>query len=192
MQRPRPARPGLGKGGRRWRQIGPVVIRLPTWSTVRRRSASRLLSRKREGRPRQISPLSSASFETSAVTVEAPLWQDHRFFQDAESWTDGEAYRLQVRGQFHVRYGMQVEILGLRPRHRSTTPAMVSTFSTWCPTASFPADELKKEAACPDRSLHRASAAQVVGRNDPRRARRPFLADACGSEFPPFVHVRAS
>ena len=43
------------------------------------------------------------------------LWHDHRLFSSAETWTEGSAYRLEVRGKHDLRYGMQIELLGIRP-----------------------------------------------------------------------------
>jgi 3'-5' exoribonuclease len=54
-------------------------------------------------------------FRDKRVQYEAMLWHDHRFFPDADSWTDGMPYRLQVRGKHDLRFGMQIELLGIRP-----------------------------------------------------------------------------
>ena len=47
------------------------------------------------------------------------LWHDHRFFQDAGSWLEGAPYRLEVRGRHDLRYGMQIELLGVRPANEA-------------------------------------------------------------------------
>ena len=49
------------------------------------------------------------------VASEAALWHDNRYLAEADGWIEGLAYRLQVRGSFNLRYGMQIEILGIRP-----------------------------------------------------------------------------
>jgi 3'-5' exoribonuclease len=54
-------------------------------------------------------------FRDKRVTVEAPLWADSRFLKQAESWIDGEAYRLRVKAAVKPRYGLQLEILNIRP-----------------------------------------------------------------------------
>ena len=41
--------------------------------------------------------------------------RDNRFLGRPSRWTEGIAYRLQVRGKYDIRYGMQIEILGIRP-----------------------------------------------------------------------------
>ena len=58
------------------------------------------------------------------------------FFGEADSWTDGAPYRLHVRGQFHIRYGMQLRSSEFGPPPTKTS-ATVSTSLTSCPTASF-------------------------------------------------------
>jgi 3'-5' exoribonuclease len=54
-------------------------------------------------------------FRDKRVTVEAPLWADSRFLKQAETWADGVAYRLHVRAAVKPRYGLQLEILNIRP-----------------------------------------------------------------------------
>lgn len=54
-------------------------------------------------------------FRDRRTTVEAPLWADSRFLKQAEGWPDGNAYRLRVHAEVKPRYGMQIEILDIRP-----------------------------------------------------------------------------
>ena len=54
-------------------------------------------------------------FRDKRVTLEAPLWADSRFLKLAELWAEGSAYRLHVRGAVKPRYGLQLEILDIRP-----------------------------------------------------------------------------
>lgn len=54
-------------------------------------------------------------FRDKRVTLEAPLWADSRFLKMAESWSEGSAYRLCVRAAVKPRYGLQLEILNIRP-----------------------------------------------------------------------------
>jgi 3'-5' exoribonuclease len=46
--------------------------------------------------------------------VETPLWHDHRFFQEAGTWTEGAAYRLHVHARYDLRFGLQLDIIGAR------------------------------------------------------------------------------
>ena len=41
----------------------------------------------------------------------APFWSGNALREEAETWADGLAYRLHVRGDWNVRYGMQLEVL---------------------------------------------------------------------------------
>jgi 3'-5' exoribonuclease len=57
-------------------------------------------------------------FRDRRTTLEAPLWADSRWLKQAQGWADGEAYRLHVKGKVTPKYGLQLEILEIRP----TTP----------------------------------------------------------------------
>ncbi len=54
-------------------------------------------------------------FRDKRVVLEAPLWADHRLLKQAEAWPDGATYRLHVKAAFKARYGLQLEILDIRP-----------------------------------------------------------------------------
>ena len=92
-----------------------------------------------------------------------------RCFQEAESWTEGTPYRLQVRGKFDLRYGMQVEILAIRPATDDDAGDGFDFFDL-VESSQIPPDELLKKLRRPDRALHRPSRAQGAGREHPRRA----------------------
>lgn len=55
------------------------------------------------------------TFRDRNVTLEAPLWPDSRWLKQAESWSEGMAYRLHVRTAVKPKYGLQLEILQIRP-----------------------------------------------------------------------------
>lgn len=54
-------------------------------------------------------------FRDRFKTLEAPLWANSRLLRQAETWVDGAAYRLHVRASQTPRYGLQLEILSIRP-----------------------------------------------------------------------------
>ena len=54
-------------------------------------------------------------FRDKYVTLEAPVWGDSRFLKQAETWGEGLAYRLYVRASVKPRYGLQIEIINIRP-----------------------------------------------------------------------------
>jgi len=73
------------------------------------------LVKKTRGVTKADKPFIKCLFRDKRVAYEAPLWHDNRFFPEADSWVEGLAYRLQVRASFNLRFGMQLEILGIRP-----------------------------------------------------------------------------
>lgn len=93
----------------------PVVIKLSDLVDGQEAVCYAALARKTTGMTKRNEPFVKCYFRDRRVTVEAPLWKDHRYFSESENWEEGTAYRLQVRGKFDVRYGMQVDLLGIRP-----------------------------------------------------------------------------
>jgi 3'-5' exoribonuclease len=54
-------------------------------------------------------------FRDRSLKVEAPLWADSRFLKAAEGWATGVAYRLHARATVKPKYGLQLELLDIRP-----------------------------------------------------------------------------
>jgi 3'-5' exoribonuclease len=54
-------------------------------------------------------------FRDKFVTLEAPIWADSRFLKQAETWAEGIAYRLRVRAALKPKYGLQLEVVNIRP-----------------------------------------------------------------------------
>lgn len=122
----------------------PVVIKLSDLVSDEEAVCYAALVRKTKGMTRSGQPYMRCVFRDSRSTVEAPLWSDNRFLEEAEHWKEGTAYRLQVRGKFDVRYGMQVEILGIRP----TTDEDVAhgfVFADLYESSRYPSDELLRK-----------------------------------------------
>jgi 3'-5' exoribonuclease len=94
---------------------GTVVVRLSDLVDGQEAVCYAALVRKTRGTTARNQPYVKCLFRDKRVQYEAPLWHDHRLFHDAETWTEGIAYRLQVRGEFKLKYGMQIEILSIRP-----------------------------------------------------------------------------
>jgi 3'-5' exoribonuclease len=92
-----------------------VVIRLSDLVDGQEAVCYAALVKKTRGTTARSQPFVRCLFRDKRVQYEAMLWHDHRFFQSAESWTVGTAYRLEVRGKHDLRYGMQLELLGIRP-----------------------------------------------------------------------------
>lgn len=73
------------------------------------------LVKKTRGVTKANQPFIKCLFRDKRVAYEAPLWHDHRYFPEAASWVEGLAYRIQIRASFNIRFGMQLELLGIRP-----------------------------------------------------------------------------
>jgi 3'-5' exoribonuclease len=54
-------------------------------------------------------------FRDRDLKVEAPLWADSRFLKQAEGWVVGVGYRLHVRAALKPKFGLQLEIINIRP-----------------------------------------------------------------------------
>jgi 3'-5' exoribonuclease len=94
---------------------GSVVVRLSDLVDGQEAVCYAALVKKTRGVTKSNQPFVKCLFRDKRVQYEAPLWHDHRFFQEADTWTEGLAYRLQLRARHDIRYGLQVDILGIRP-----------------------------------------------------------------------------
>jgi 3'-5' exoribonuclease len=94
---------------------GKVVIRLSDLVDGQEAVCFAALVKKSRGTTARNQPFVRCFFRDKRVQYESMIWQDHRLFQSADSWAEGEAYRLEVRGRHDLRYGMQIELLGIRP-----------------------------------------------------------------------------
>ncbi len=119
----------------------PVVIKLSELVNDQEAVCFAALVRKTRGMTKSNQPYMRCVFRDSRTTVEAPLWSDSRFLKEAESWTEGSPYRLQVRGKYDIRYGMQVEILGIRPATEDDA-AFGFDFADLYESSRYPADDL--------------------------------------------------
>jgi 3'-5' exoribonuclease len=92
-----------------------AVIRLSDLVDGQEAECFALLVRKVRGTTSREQPFVKCYFRDRRVTLEAPMWSDHRLHQQALAWKEGIAYRLRVRGALHARYGLQLEIQDSRP-----------------------------------------------------------------------------
>jgi 3'-5' exoribonuclease len=72
------------------------------------------LVRKVRGMTSRNQPFVKCYFRDKRVTLEAPIWSDHTDHAEAEHWPEGQAYRLRARGELHLKYGLQLQILQIR------------------------------------------------------------------------------
>src|SRR4051812_4821349 len=94
---------------------GTVVVRLSDLVDGLEAACYAALVKKTRGTTARNQPYVRCLFRDKRVQYEAMLWHAHPLFAKADSWTDGMPYRLQVRGKFDLRFGMQIELLGIRP-----------------------------------------------------------------------------
>ncbi len=80
-------------------------------------------------------------FRDSRVVLEAPLWANHRLLRQAETWVDGSPYRLQVKAELKAKYGLQIDVLDIRPIEDGDE-ADGFDFRDLYESSRFPADHL--------------------------------------------------
>ncbi len=95
--------------------ISSTVIRLSDLQADQEAECFAALVKKTRGMTKRDQPYLTCLFRDKRTAVEAPIWNDHRLFQQALGWTEGVAYRLRVRGQLHPKFGLQLLILEIRP-----------------------------------------------------------------------------
>lgn len=73
------------------------------------------LVRKETGVDKHGKPFIKCHFRDRWTTVVAPLWSGNALLVEAEDWQESIGYRLRVRGDWKVKYGLQLEIIECRP-----------------------------------------------------------------------------
>jgi 3'-5' exoribonuclease len=91
--------------------IDTTVVRLSDLDHGQEAVCFAALVKKERGTDKHGKPFLKCHFRDKRVTLVAPFWSGNALREVAESWNDGEAYRLHVRGDRNIRYGMQIEIL---------------------------------------------------------------------------------
>jgi 3'-5' exoribonuclease len=120
------------------------------------------LVRKTRGMTRSNQPYIKCVFRDKRVSLESALWHDSRFFKEADSWVEGEAYRLRVLSRYDVRFGMQLDLLGIQPVTDADV-ALGFDFLDLVPGTEIPADELlKKLRTLIDRSIENPALKTLV------------------------------
>ncbi|HWE39927.1 MAG TPA: HD domain-containing protein [Isosphaeraceae bacterium] len=73
------------------------------------------LVKKDRGMTKKNEPFFKCYFRDKRATLEAPIWANNRFLNQAAQWPVGIAYRLHVRTKDSGRYGLQIdEIIEIR------------------------------------------------------------------------------
>lgn len=155
----------------------PVVVRLSDLVNDQEAVCFAALVRKSKGMTKSGQPYMRCVFRDSRSTVEAPLWSDSRFLREADSWVEGSPYRLQVRGKYDLRYGMQVEILGIRPA-TDDDAAIGFDFGDLYESSRYPADDLLRKIRdfverCIDQAPLRQLVEEILERHAPLLKKMP-------------------
>ena len=95
--------------------IGEAVVRLSDLRDGQEAECFAALVRKVRGTTYKNESFLKCYFRDKRVVIEAPLWANHRLLKQAEGWPDGATYRLRVKAEIKPKYGLQIEILDLRP-----------------------------------------------------------------------------
>lgn len=92
-----------------------AVVRLSDLAHGQEAVCFAALVKKEKGTDKHGNPFVKCHFRDRRVTLVAPFWSSNALREEAEGWADGLAYRLQARGSWNIRYGMQVDVLAARP-----------------------------------------------------------------------------
>ena len=111
---------GAGSNGNGFASNGlpvgqPEIVRLSDLVDGLEAECFAALVKKVRGQTYKGDPFVKCVFRDKRVTVEAPIWSDHRFYQQAQTWVDGIAYRLHVQAEQSPKYGLQLKLLNIRP-----------------------------------------------------------------------------
>ncbi|MGE3818594.1 MAG: 3'-5' exoribonuclease YhaM family protein [Isosphaeraceae bacterium] len=93
----------------------PTVVRLSDLEHGQEAICFAALVKKEAGTDRNDKPYVKCHFRDKRVVIVAPFWSGNAMREEAEAWTEGTAYRLHVRGNHQVRWGMQLDVLAARP-----------------------------------------------------------------------------
>ena len=92
-----------------------MVVRLSDLQDGQEATCFAALVRKVRGTTYKNETFLKCYFRDSRVVLEAPLWANHRLLKQAEGWVDGAPYRLQVKAEAKAKYGLQIDVLDIRP-----------------------------------------------------------------------------
>ena len=168
--------------------IEPVVIKLSDLVDGQEAVCFAALVKKTRGTTQANQPFIKCYFRDKRTTLEAPLWHDNRYFREADAWPDGAAYRLMVRGKFDLRYGLQLEILGIRPATDADARDGFDFFDL-VESSKYPPGGSAQDDPLDHRSPDRRSLSQTPGPDDPGGESASLPKNAGRPELPPFLHV---
>ncbi len=92
-----------------------LVVRLSDLQDGQEAECFAALVKRVHGTTHRNEPFIKCYFRDKRVTLESPLWFDSPFRPKAEHWVDGQAYRLRAKVKATPRYGLQLDLLEVRP-----------------------------------------------------------------------------
>jgi 3'-5' exoribonuclease len=123
---------------------GKLVVKLSDLVDGEEAVCYAALFKKTRGMTKTNQPFLKCLFRDKRAVLEAPLWHDHRFFREADTWPEGVAFRLQVHARHDIRYGMQIDIVDARRATEDDTREGYDFFDL-VPSSKIPSDELKQK-----------------------------------------------
>ena len=93
----------------------PAVVRLSELVDGQEATCFALLASKYRGVTKRNEPFVKCMFRDRAASLEAPVWANHPLIEEAVEWAEGMAYRLHVRVSSHHQFGLQLNVLAIRP-----------------------------------------------------------------------------
>jgi 3'-5' exoribonuclease len=123
---------------------GPLVVKLSELVDGEEAICFAALFKKTRGMTKTNQPYLKCLFRDKRAVLEAPLWHDHRFFRDADAWSEGAAFRLLVHARLDIRFGMQIDILDARPATQDDSREGFDFFDL-VPSSEIPSHELQKK-----------------------------------------------
>ncbi len=94
--------------------IGEAVVRLSDLVDGQEAECFAALAKKTRGSTNRNQPFVKCYFRDSRVTLEAPLWHDHRLHRASDAWSEGSTFRLRVKAEHKGKYGLQIDLIDIR------------------------------------------------------------------------------
>ncbi|MHC5542179.1 3'-5' exoribonuclease YhaM family protein [Singulisphaera rosea] len=95
--------------------IDTAVVRLSDLSHGQEAICFAALVKKDKGVDKHGNPFVKCHFRDRRSSAVAPFWSGNALREQAETWVDGIGYRLRVRGDWKVKYGLQLDVMEIRP-----------------------------------------------------------------------------
>ena len=122
--------------------VASTLIRLSDLQDGQEAECFAALVKKVRGVTKKDDPFLTLLFRDRGKQVEAKIWADNRWYNAAQGWVEGIAYRIKVRGEQNPRYGFQIQIFDIRPAGTEEDEADGYDFSDLVESSDFPVADL--------------------------------------------------